>query len=297
MPAAKGLFHRAAIESGPGLTAVPRETATRTATAFLNLLGLNKTQLDQLQKRSVEELIEAQSMVRGGFSPVHDGDVIPENMFDPVATPISADVPLLIGSNKDEGTFLLQSDADLFTFDEAGLKARVKNSAGGSDEAAERILSLYRKTYPTAKPTDYWVQIYTDRSMRMRSITLAERKAAQKKAPVYMYFFAWNTVGFGGKYKTLHMAEIPFVFDNIWAAEAMTHGLPEAKALAAKISSAWIAFARTGKPATKGLPEWPPYSADSRSTMILDNNPRVENDPSRDLRLFWLDEEKRQKRT
>jgi para-nitrobenzyl esterase len=295
MPAARGLFHRAAIESGPGLTAVARETATRTATAFLKLLGLDKTQLDQLQKRSVEELIEAQSMVRGGFSPVHDGDVIPENMFDPVATPISADVPLLIGSNKDEGTFLLQTDAELFTFDEAGLKTRVKNSAGGNDEAAERILTIYRKTYPNAKPTDYWVQIYTDRSMRMRSITLAERKAAQKKAPVYMYFFAWNTVGFGGKYKTLHMSEIPFVFDNIWAAEAMTHGLPEAKALAAKVSSAWIAFARTGNPATKELPQWPPYLADSRSTMILDNSPRVENDPSHDLRLFWLDEEKRQR--
>jgi para-nitrobenzyl esterase len=294
MPAAKGLFHRAAIESGPGLTAVPRATATRTATTFLNLLGLDKTKLDQLQKRPVEELIEAQSMTRGGFSPVHDGDVIPENMFDPVATPITADVPLLIGSNKDEGTFLLQADAELFTFDEAGLKVRVKNSAGGNDQAAERILSIYRKTYPNATPTDYWVQIYTDRSMRMRSITLAERKAAQKKAPVYMYFFAWNTVGFGGKYKTLHMSEIPFVFDNIWAAEAMTHGLPEAKALAAKVSAAWIAFARTGAPSTKGLPEWPTYFADSRSTMILDNNPRVESDPSRDLRLFWLDEEKRQ---
>jgi para-nitrobenzyl esterase len=294
MPAAKGLFHRAAIESGPALTAAPREAATRTASAFLNLLGLDRTKLDRLQERSVEELIEAQSMVRGGFSPVHDGDVIPENMFDPIATPISADVPLLIGSNKDEGTFLLQSDAELFSFDEAGLRARVKKSAGGSDEAAERILGIYRKTHPDAKPTDYWVQIYTDRSMRMRSITLAERKAAQKKAPVYMYFFAWNTVGFGGKYKALHMAEIPFVFDNIWAAEAMTHGLPEAKALAAKISSAWIAFARTGNPGTKGLPDWPTYSADRRSTMILDNDPRVENDPSRELRLFWLGEEKRQ---
>src|SRR3984893_15445841 len=234
-------------------------------------------------------------MVRGGFSPVLDGDVIPETMFAPVAAPISADVPLLIGSNKDEGTFLLQSDAELFTFDEAGLKARVRNSAGGSDEAAERILSIYRKTYPDAKPTDYWVQIYTDRSMRVRSITLAERKAAQKMAPLYMYFFAWNTVGFGGKYKTLHMAEIPFVFDNIWAAEAMTHGLPEAKALAARVSAAWIAFARTGNPRTNGLPEWPSYSADNRSTMFLDNKPRVENDPSHDLRLFWLDEEKQQR--
>ena len=74
----------------------------------------------------------------------------------------------------------------------------------------------------------------------------------------------------------------------------MTHGLPEAKALAAKMSGAWIAFARTGNPAAKGLPEWPPYSADHRATMILDNDPRVENDPAHELRLFWLDEEQRQ---
>jgi para-nitrobenzyl esterase len=293
MPAAKGLFHRAAIESGPALTATSRDSATRTATAFLNTLGLDKTKLDRLHDVPTEHLIEAQSMTRGGFSPVHDGDVIPENMFEPVATRISEDVPLIIGSNKDEGTFLLQSDAELFTMNDAGLHSRVKNAVG-SDEAANRVLDLYRKTYPNARPTDYWVQIYTDRSMRTRSITLAERKAALNKAPVYMYFFAWDTVGFGGKYKALHMAEIPFVFNNIANAEAMTHKLPEAQTLADKMSDAWIAFARTGNPATKGLPQWSPYSADHRSTMIFDNNARVENDPARELRVFWEEEERRQ---
>ena len=293
MPAAKGLFQRAAIESGPALTATSRDAATRTATAFLTNLGLDKTKLDRLHDVPTEHLIEAQSMTRGGFSPVHDGDVIPENMFEPVATRISEDVPLIIGSNKDEGTFLLQSDAELFTINDAGLHSRVKNAVG-SDEAANRVLDLYRKTYPNARPTDYWVQIYTDRSMRTRSMTLAERKAAQNKAPVYMYFFAWDTVGFGGKYKALHMAEIPFVFNNIANAEAMTHKLPEAQALADKMSDAWIAFAKTGNPTTKGLPQWAPYSADHRATMIFDNNPRVENDPARELRVFWEEEERRQ---
>ncbi len=294
MPAAKGLFHRAAIESGPGLTAQSRENATKTASAFLSTLGLDKSKLGDLQKMPVELLIEAQAMTRGGFSPVHDGSVIPENMFDPVATPISQDVPLLIGSNKDEGTFLLQSDQELFTLDEAGLETRVKKFAGGNDQAAERILAIYRKTYPNASPTDYWVQMNTDRTMRMRSITLAERKAVLKKAPVYMYFFAWNTLGFGGRYKTMHMMEIPFVFDNIAKAEAATHGSAEAKALAPKVSSAWIAFARTGNPTTKLMPAWPGYSADNRATMVIDNTPRVETDPAHELRAFWLDEEKRE---
>jgi para-nitrobenzyl esterase len=292
MPAAKGLFQKAAIESGPALTATTREAATRTATAFLTTLGLDKTKLDRLQNLPVQQLIEAQSMTRGGFSPVRDGDVIPEHMFEPTATRLSEDVPLLIGSNKDEGTFLLQSEADLFTMDEAALRSKVKN-AMGSEEAASRVLDLYRRTYPKARPTDYWVQVYTDRSMRTRSIALAERKAALNKAPVYMYFFAWDTVGFGGKYKAMHMAEIPFVFDNIANAEAMTHKLPEAQTLADKMSSAWIAFAKSGNPATKELPQWSPYSADHRATMIFDNNPRVENDPARELREFWAKEEQR----
>jgi para-nitrobenzyl esterase len=292
MPAAKGLYHRAAVESGPGLTALSREQATKTATAFLNNVGVDKNNLAKLQKLPVELIIEAQALTKGGFSPVHDGSVIPDNMFDPVATQISADVPLLIGSNKDEGTFLLQADQELFTLDDAGLNARVKRFAAGNDEAAGRILAIYRKTYPQGMPTDFWVQMNTDRTMRMRSITLAERKAALKKAPVYMYFFAWNTLGFGGRYKTMHMTEIPFVFDNIQAADAMTHQVPEAKALAAKVSSAWIAFAKTGDPTTKELGEWPAYSADHRATMIIDNNPRVEVDPSKALREFWAAEEK-----
>jgi para-nitrobenzyl esterase len=293
MPAAKGLFHKAAIESGPALTATAREAAARTASAFLNILGLDKTKLDRLQHLPTQHLIEAQSMTRGGFSPVHDGDVIPEHMFEPVATRISEDIPLLIGSNKDEGTFLLQSEADLFTMDETALRSKVR-TAMGSDEAANRVLDIYRRTYPNARPTDYWVQIYTDRSMRTRSIALAERKAALNKAPVYMYYFAWDTIGFGGKYKAMHMAEIPFVFDNIANAEAMTHLLPEAQTLADKMSNAWLAFAKTGHPATTDLPQWSAYSTDHRATMIFDSHPRVENDPARDLRTFWQQEEQRQ---
>src|SRR5262249_61084340 len=170
LPAAKGLSPRAGSESGPALRATRRDAETRTATAFLTNLGLDKTKLDRLHDVPTEHLIEAQSMTRGGFSPVHDGDVIPENMFEPVATRISEDVALIIGSNKDEGTFLLQSDAELFTINDAGLRSRVKNALG-SDEAASRALDLYRRTYPQAPPTGYRVQISPHRSQRNRPIT------------------------------------------------------------------------------------------------------------------------------
>ena len=151
-------------------------------------------------------------------------------MFEPVATPISADVPLLIGSNKDEGTFLLQSDAELFTFDEAGLNSRVKNSAGGQRRSGRTDPELYRKDLSrrASRPTTGFRSTPIARCACARSRWPSARRRSTK-APVYMYFFAWNTVGFGGKYKALHMAEIPFVFDNIWAAEAMTHGCRKRK--------------------------------------------------------------------
>lgn len=288
MPAARGLFHRAAIESGSALRAGAREAANRTAAGFLAVLGLDETKLGELADLPVGRLIEAQSLTRGGFGTVVGGPAIPEHPFDPVATTISAEVPVLVGSNKDESTFFLQSDEDLFTLDEAGSRARIRDYMG-DDASTDRAIALYRRLYPDLSPTYRWVRINTDGRTRMSAITLAERKAALGRAPAYMYYFAWDTVGFGGKYKAMHMSEIPFVFDNIDRADIMTHGLPEARALAAKTADAWIAFAKTGRPAAEGLPEWPAYSADDRATMILDNESRVAIDPDSEIRQFWAE--------
>jgi len=288
MPAARGLFHRAAIESGSALRAGTREAANRTAAAFLNVLGLDKTKLGELANIPVGRLIEAQSLTRPGFGTVVGGPAIPEHQFDPVATTISAEVPVLVGSNKDESTFFLQSDEDLFTLDEAASRARIR-AYMGDDASTDQVIALYRRLYPDLSPTYRWVRINTDSRTRMSAITLAERKAALGQAPVFMYYFAWDTVGFGGKYKAMHMSEIPFVFDNIDRADIMTHGLPEARALAAKVADAWIAFAKTGHPAAEGLPEWPAYSADKRATMVLANESRVTVDPDSEIRQFWLE--------
>jgi len=287
MPAARGLFHRAAIESGSALRAGSRDAANRTAAAFLDVLGLDETKLQELANIPVGRLIEAQSLTRGGFGTVVGGPAIPQHQFDPVATTISAEVPVLVGSNKDESTFFLQSDQDLFTLDEAGSRARVR-AYMGDDASTDQVIALYRRLYPELSPTYRWVRINTDGRTRMSAITLAERKAALGRAPAYMYYFAWDTVGFGGKYKAMHMSEIPFVFDNIDRADVMTHGLPEARELAAKVADAWIAFARTGRPSAAGLPEWPAYSADQRATMILANEPRVTVDPDSEIRQFWV---------
>ena len=82
-----------------------------------------------------------------------------------------------------------------------------------------------------------------------------------------------------------HTIEIPFVFNNIKIAGPLISKMPEAYALAEKVSAAWVAFARTGNPNTPKLPKWPAYSARSRDTMLFNNESRVEQDPDRGPRL------------
>jgi len=105
------------------------------------------------------------------------------------------------------------------------------------------------------------------------------------KAPVYLYYFAWETPIEGGRFKSPHTIEIPFVFDNVRISERLTGGGPEAMALADKVSDAWIAFARTGNPNVPKLPHWPAFDPVDRHTMVFNNNSKVEKDPISEQRL------------
>jgi para-nitrobenzyl esterase len=296
MPAAKGLFHRAAIESGPGLTAATRENATHVAELFLKQLGLDKSRISELHKLPVDRLLEAQRVVLSArlhpkdpppadaFRPVLDPEVLPQHMFQPVATPLAAEIPVIIGTTKDEATLFLEFDAELYALDEAGLQTRVRSMARDN---ADRVLRAYHQVYPNASPTDILIQIVSDARMRAGSVKLAERKVAQGKAPVYMFRLDWRSPAFDGKLGAMHGLTIPFVCDNISNTYIMAHDMPEAHALAGKMNAAWIAFTRSGNPNTKEIPEWPAYNTETRATMIFDNVCRVENDPERDLRLLW----------
>lgn len=178
----------------------------------------------------------------------------------------------------------LGGDDEYYRLDEAGLRRRLERTPGVD---VGQVLSTYRRMFPNASPSDYLLRIQTDNGFWINSITLAERKVAQAKAPVYMFRFDYKTAGFGGRFGAAHGTEIPFVLDNTRNFPVMTHDLPEAHALAAKMNASWIAFARTGSPIVKELPEWPAYTTAARATMLFDRTCKVENDPDRDARLQW----------
>ena len=127
----------------------------------------------------------------------------------------------------------------------------------------------------------------SDRTYRFDSITLAQRKAALGRAPVYMYFFAWESPVDDGKALAHHALEIGFAFDNTTKVPAMSGGGPKAAALADKMSDGWIAFARSGDPNTPKLPLWPVYDGKTRATMVFNNKCEVVNDPDSEIRRLW----------
>jgi para-nitrobenzyl esterase len=114
--------------------------------------------------------------------------------------------------------------------------------------------------------------------MRMGSIQLAEQKLKGGGAPVFMYLFSWKGNALDGRLKAAHGLEVPFTMDNVDSATALSES-PGSRSLAERMSSAWIAFARSGDPNVKSLPAWPTYTIDTRATMLLDDKPRVVNDP------------------
>jgi para-nitrobenzyl esterase len=292
MPSAKGLFHHAIIESGAAVKVVDREVAVRNAEQLLSKLGIDKTNVRAVQKVPVEKIMAAYFAVVkdnpgvdpsfGGFSPTVDGKILPQHPFYPKASPVSADVPVMIGCTRTEMTLFSLNDPSAFSQSDEDMRGRVKNLLG---DRAPAMIELYRKLNPGASPSDIYFLIASDYRYGAPTMIAAQRRAALGKAPVYLYYFTWETPVQGGRLKSPHTMEIPFAFDNVKISERMTGGGPEAMALADKVSDAWIAFAHTGDPNTPKLPHWPAYDAKDRATMVINNVSKVVNDPLREQRL------------
>jgi para-nitrobenzyl esterase len=291
MPAAHGLIHRAIIQSGPGLRAIKRETATKTAKDFMAALGLEPGQVEKLQKLSVSKLLEGvktvtRGMPVGGFGPVVDDRSLARDPFAPDAPAVSRDVPIIVGYNKDETT-LLFPPPDAFSLDWTTLPQKLTPILGA---AADKVVALCRGLYPRASASDLYFQITTERGMGLGSITLAERKSQQGGASAFLYRLEWETPIEGGRLRTPHTLDLPMVFDNVAKSDSVIGaGASEAQKVADAMSSAWIAFARTGKPDASGLPDWPPYDRTTRATMIFNVTSRVVNDPDSEIRKILRD--------
>ncbi len=292
MPGAKGLFHRAIIESGAVLRLTTPADAQKYTSLLLTQLDVKPGDARALQNVPMNQLLQANAAVLekmtnrapgwSANSPMVDGRIIPSHPWDPAAPALSAAIPLLIGYARTEETLYDRPTPEKLALDEAGLKQRVADRLG-IDPAP--VIDAYRRAHPDASPWDLHILIATDHPRGTYARELAKRKATQGGAPAYFYRFDWETPEGGGHMRSPHGVEVQFVFNNIPLGGALISKRADAQALAGKVSASWVAFARTGNPNIPQLPRWPAYASDRRDTMLFNSECRVEQDPDRGARL------------
>jgi para-nitrobenzyl esterase len=287
MPAAQGLFHKAIVQSGSLLDVATREEATKTARELLAHLGLAQQQVDELQNAPAAKLWEAAHKSGGApaaamrFRPAADGRALPHQPWEPGAPEISARVPMIVGSCKDETTLFMGRDPALSKLDEPGLRERLVKMTRRPEAEIDALIATYRKAQPGSTPRDLLLAITSDGMFRMGAIAQAERKVKQGKAPVWMYLFTYDTPIMGGVLKAFHTADLPLVMRLVQ--------FPEMEPLSKQLSAAWASFARRGDPNHDGMPAWPAYNLEERPTMVFNVESKVVNDPGREARLAWKD--------
>lgn len=298
-PAAEGLFHKAIVQSGAvgvmGMTLLSPETTGRVAELTMQNLGIGPEDVQQLQMMPYQQIADAsqqaldqtakeqQLMAAMGngiglaWTPSTDGTYIPAEPVGEEYPDLPRDIPLLIGSNLTEWTTIFAHFDDIGraqtdnrnTWSEDQVNEKMRAQFG---EGADAVGAAFAAAYPDRNPAD---ALYVDSFLRIPALKTARLKADQNGAPVYNYLFAWDTPILGGFPMSYHTSEITFVMNSLALTETAHGNGDEAKALADKMSRAWVAFAKTGNPNVDGLPDWPAYTRDSGATMVFDNQPEV----------------------
>jgi len=301
MPSAKGLIHRAAIQSGGGGDIPTLEQSREFSRRVIRELGVGKGDIAALQKADWGTLFAAGNKAaadingpgrgnplvmgpgafpnaRVGWTPTLDGRVIDVRSFQDVAPEVSRDVPVLIGNVSEEGTIYERNPS------EAEWRAQLAEVLGG--EKADRLIAAMKKAHPekSVRTLSYGVQGLSARNAVQRMVKL---KHGLNGAPAYQYLFQWQTPQLDRVPGAWHTAELAFCFDNSDLCAQATGGGAEPRALARTMATAWANFARTGNPGQPGL-AWASSDPARCQTMVFDTQCRMVDDPEGEARRILL---------
>ena len=276
MPAAHGLFHRVWSIGGAELTAHTREQAVAETRLVLAALQLPPDRIAEIKTMPLDRLVHA--FAGRNFGPVVDGRELPRAPFDPDASPLSADVPMVIGTAHNE--WVARSDPTGGKWESlpdalrtAGLIARPR---------PQEIVAEYRKIYPTYAPFDVYAEALAAAAWSRSILVEAERRAAQGDR-TWAYCLEWP-----GRGKAVHTLDLCLLIDDPGSSwRARRENAKDTARLAELMCDSFVAFARTGNPNTAGLPLWPRFDLEQRQTMLFELPPRVVADPRGDERRLF----------
>lgn len=284
MPAADGLFQRAASMSGQQVTASGPSNATHRTMAYLDALGVHPKDINELADLPIDRLVEALDArdpvltydTSVYFGPVLDMRSLTRHPFYPDAAPQSAHIPMIIGNTHDETRAFLRNPeySDLDWDDVPGLL--VPNMR--VDIRPDYVVSEYRRIYPDYSPSQVFFAATTAARSWRGAIIEAEERAKQEGADTFVY-----QLDFPSPVKpelgAPHTHDIPLIFRNLDAPGSIAGTGENSEAVSAMMSDAFISFASTGVPSSDLLPDWTPFTLPDRPTMLFDVSPRIENDP------------------
>ena len=291
MPAAKGLFHRAATMSGQQITASGPLNATLRTQVILDTLKISSEKIDDICTMPFEKIVDALStkdpvLPFGSvyFGPVLDERWLMRHPFYPDAPAQSLNIPMIIGNTHDETRAFLGGDPTNFALTWEQLPEKLIPNMR-VDIKPEYVIEKYRKLYPGLSASDLFFKI-TTASRSWRGAIIEDEERAKSGSPAYAYQLDWATPKDGGKFGAPHASDIQLVFDNIDKPGATAIG-PPAQQMADIMSETFIAFAHTGIPNNKLIPEWKKYSMEKRETMVFNIPPHLENDPRGEERKLF----------
>ena len=279
MPAAHGLFHRVWTISGALLAGLPRDVASANAHRVLERLNLSPEQAGELARLPTEQLVQAFDRP---FGPVIDGTVLPRNPFMPDAAPMSADIPMVIGTTHDEMSSFLVKRPELANVTWENIASAMASVGMRSlpNLNVERLVAEYRRIYPDYSPTEVVWAISTASGIWRMTVVQSERRA-QQGGRTWVYCLDWP-----GRGKAAHAIDSALVVADP-AQNWRTAAQPTGQAMADIMSDSFLAFGRTGDSNTPALPKWPVFNTEERPTMIFDLPSRIEKDPRNDERKLF----------